>query len=95
VTKKRIHETAAAVNLLPYGTGITATGETVIFDRKYRPILIDGQPVDGGFVPYKAATWFYTDRTSPNRCKETRKRLESIVAADPVLSAEIERRKMN
>jgi hypothetical protein len=101
----RITETATAVNkknawrTLPYGQGTTANGDTIIFDRSYRPLLRitpDGrvEPCDGSRIEYTAREWYYRDdRDPPNRNAETRRRISELIEATPGLLAAIEARR--
>jgi hypothetical protein len=43
-------------------------------------------------INFDGQSWFYTDANPPSRNKQTRQRLEQIIAAIPELAAEIARR---
>jgi hypothetical protein len=83
---------------LPYGQGITACGDTIIFDRDYRPLLRvcgDGraEPCDGSFVQYEPQRWFFTDSNAPHRDAETRRRISELIETTPRLLQAIEARR--
>lgn len=90
-------------DLLPYGVFV-AERASVIYDRKYRPIVrIPGQwpncdtacatvvdPTE--WITHDRKEWFYNDGAVPRRNKATRVRLQGIVDNIPALANEIERR---
>ncbi|TFV69420.1 AAA family ATPase [Bradyrhizobium frederickii] len=90
-------------DLLPYGVFV-AERDSVIYDRKYRPIVrVPGQWPDCDsacatvvdpteWITHDRKEWFYDDGTVPRRNKATRERLQGIVDSIPTLANEIERR---
>jgi hypothetical protein len=83
---------------LPYGHGLTACGDTIIFDRDYRPLLrlcSDGivHVCDGSRVPYEPQRWLYTDTCPPNRCADTRRRISELIRQTPRLLEAVEQRR--
>lgn len=83
--------------LLPYGI-YHERNAIVIHDRCYRPIV---RITDGGiiapcapdeWISFVDQSWFYSDGTSPRINAHTRKMLNSMCSANPVLEREIKRR---
>ena len=72
---------------LPYGARVTASGELVLFDRRYKPIFT--RLPDGIVVPERPdrwvegiveTVWFYREASPPRVNKETRARCERILS---------------
>jgi hypothetical protein len=72
--------------LLPYGSWTLADGTEVLFDRYYAALW---QRTPDGAVTRAEVNrwyevdkhhWFYDDGTSPGRNKETRKKLQALLA---------------
>lgn len=86
-----------AWKLLPYGQGATDSGDTIIFDRSYSPLLRvtpDGR-AEPCAEPIEIADvrWFYTDACPPNRNAETRRRISELIERVPGLLAAVEARR--
>jgi|HubBroStandDraft_6_1064221.scaffolds.fasta_scaffold963985_1 hypothetical protein len=79
----------------PYGAYV-AGNSSVIFDRRYRPIVrIDHgvtvcDPLE--WVEHSDKEWFYDDATAPRYCAETRAKLKRLMDAIPEMAAEVRRR---
>jgi hypothetical protein len=82
---------------LPYGTGLTDSGDTIIFDRWYSPLLRitpDGRAETcAEAIEIADVRWYYTDACPPNRDAAMRRRLSELIEMTPGLLAAIEHRR--
>jgi hypothetical protein len=86
-----------AWKLLPYGTGLTDSGDTIIFDRWYSPLLRvtpDGRAATcAEAIEVADVRWLYTDNCPPHRDAETRRRISEMIERVPGLLAAVEARR--
>jgi len=88
----------------PYGV-YHCDGSVVYFDRWYQPIIRITEPAfpEKGEqvvtvcdpkerIKWTDHTWFYKDGNSPTFDSATRRRLENLMAAIPVMAVEVKRR---
>jgi hypothetical protein len=81
----------------PYGRYLCADC-IVFFDRRYRPIIRINRRGEVSvcdslqWIEFAGQTWMYSDRNPPRHDKETRRKLEKLMADIPLLGAEVARR---